>query len=199
MEYQDFTLELLTGSVDRTFDVRWRFGHQSGVARTELPSGIENLSWRVLNHIHEPLPPEEIQRLSDGLARLLFPDDVREAFDRAEEDCRSSDKRLRLRIVAEDEPFARLPFEFVGHPYTRNPLLLDPFCSLTRRVTGPLVPFEPVEDRPLRILLAGASPHAENLARIDIEAQTVLIRGALRPLAQEKRVTMQVLLQATPE
>jgi hypothetical protein len=47
--------------------------------------------------------------------------------------------------------------------------------------------------------LAGASPHAENLARIDIEAQTVLIRGALRPLAQEKRVTMQVLLQATPE
>ncbi|MCI0719374.1 MAG: CHAT domain-containing protein, partial [Acidobacteria bacterium] len=122
-----------------------------------------------------------------------------QAFSAAEAECRSSGHRMRLRVIAEDERLACLPFEFIGHPSTGDPLLLDPFYSLVRSVNKPLVSLEPVEDRPLRVLLVGASPRAENLPWIDTEAETVLIRGALRPLIQQGRVTMQVLLQATPE
>lgn len=211
MEYRDFTLELLTDSSltaqtteEQELRIRWHFGNQSGAARTKLPPGLAAWSEHILDYLYEPPPEADVQNLAQQLSWLLWPHPVRQAFAAAESECQQSGHRLRVRVIAEDEPLVRLPFEFVERPWadrqgTPSPLLLDPFYSLVRTAAREFVSLEPVSDRPLRILVVGASPHAENLPWIDTEAESVLIRGALRPLAQQGRVVIQVLLHATRE
>lgn len=171
----------------------------------------------------EDAPPDDLLRqLANGkitlrnlasvgkkLADCLLPQDtIRERF-RAAYDRAGTDGGVRLRLIIAHHALKAWPWEYVYCDWLGAPDSMDGFLALKERIS--LVRHEPLpHPHPapgaalgdlgtVRMLVAGASPEVQGLARLDVAAEVGYITEAVRGFdLAGLRIEPEPLLDATP-
>ncbi|MBI3943632.1 MAG: CHAT domain-containing protein [Chloroflexi bacterium] len=147
----------------------------------------------------KPIEPamREVALFGRRLFKAVFAEKVGECLDATLRQAVSQGKGLRIRLLLENAELEALPWEYLYHPQERCFLTLSTRTSLTRFITVAR-PLEPVlVTRPLRMLLAMASPN--DYPPIDREAEEQRLRKSLEHLTEAGVLDITVMPQVTPE
>jgi formylglycine-generating enzyme required for sulfatase activity len=138
------------------------------------------------------------QSLGDQLWKALFGGRILGCFQREYQQARARGKRIRVRLwLARAPELARRPWELLFDASQNKFLLHDPHVSLVRYLEHPELCERPSVKLPLHVLVAMAVPG--DRPSLAVEEELRWIRAALAGLLKAKRVTLEVLRDATLE
>lgn len=144
----------------------------------------------------EPDSLETAQCMGARLWKALFGGPILDRFQREYRHARSRGKRIRIRLWFAVAPrLARRPWELLFDASRKKFLLHDPHVSLVRYLEHPEPSELPSVKLPLQVLVAMAVP--DGRPALDVEEELRWIRKALAGLLSSKRVTLEVLRDAT--
>lgn len=122
----------------------------------------------------------------------VFADSIRHVFERSRGMMFSANHDLRVRLRLTNVPdLLDLPWELLFDQGAGRFLALEPFITLVRHrpVAEPLAPMQ--VERPLRVLVASASPHDERYPKIEAAQEWAKLERSLGRLREAGHVVME--------
>jgi hypothetical protein len=137
---------------------------------------------------------EEMQQFGEQLRELLFPAEIWNMFYASRTQTDNQGKGLRIRLRIDPPELSHLPWEYC-YDKTFHHLALSRESPIVRYINEPFAPDSLTTPRPLKLLLAIASPH--DLEPLAVEEEVERIKAALAPVAEQ--IELHILRQTTAQ